>query len=70
MPRENLAAHTEPTGPGYPAFLSINRLDDGAVEVIVRSPPSPEGKCGDVAQMAMTVPIAREVLGQALRSLS
>ena len=62
MARENIAAHTDATGPGYPAYLSINRLDDGAVEVIVRSPPSPEGRCGDTAQMAMTIPTACEVL--------
>ena len=69
MQRTNLAAHTDP-GCSYPAYMSINRLPDGAVEITVRSPASPDGKCGDTAAMAMTCDIARATLTQALESLN
>lgn len=38
--RDNIFAYTGPTGPGYPAYVSINRLENGDVEVTVRGAPN------------------------------
>lgn len=37
MRHECLYAHTEPSGPGYPAFLNVSRWDDGNYHILVRS---------------------------------
>jgi hypothetical protein len=50
--RKNLFAYTSP-GVNYPSFLSIN-TEDGAVEIIVRSPAKADGSCGDVAGIKLT----------------
>jgi hypothetical protein len=36
---ENIFAYTGPTDPGYPAYVSINRNEDGDVVVSVRGAP-------------------------------
>lgn len=37
MTRRNLYAFTNPTGPGYPAYVSLNRDDDEPIVLTVRS---------------------------------
>jgi hypothetical protein len=37
--KRNLFAYTAPTGAGYPPYVSINTLESGDVEVIVRGHP-------------------------------
>ncbi|HEV2362688.1 MAG TPA: hypothetical protein VGS12_00670 [Caulobacteraceae bacterium] len=49
----SLYAYTA-SDPIYPPYLSINRVDvEGTVEITVRSPPKPDGRCGDQATMTM-----------------
>lgn len=39
MARENIFAYTAPEG-SYPGYVSINRLDNGDIEVTVRAAPT------------------------------
>jgi hypothetical protein len=38
--RENIFAHTDCSGVGYPGYVSINRVENGDVEITVRSSPT------------------------------
>lgn len=40
MMRDNIFAYTAATGKGYPGYVSINRLENGDVEVTVRAAPT------------------------------
>jgi len=57
--RENLFAFTEPSG-SYPGFVSVNLLADGRVELVVRTPATPE-RGGETAQMELRPDQAREL---------
>jgi len=59
MSRENLWACTEP-GASYPGFISVNRLPDGRVAFLVRT-PSPKGGIGHTAEMELRPDQAREL---------
>lgn len=50
--RHNLAAYTA-SGPNYPSYISVNQLEDGSVEFIVRSKAKEDGSCGDTASIVL-----------------
>ncbi len=58
--RSCLGAHTAP-GCHYPPYVSINREENGAVSITVRSPVSPTGECGVTACMEMSESRFREL---------
>ena len=49
----NITAFT-PAGYPPPSFLSVNQLDTGEVEVIVRSEAKTDGSCGDCASIKLS----------------
>jgi len=49
----NITAFT--AGGFYPPFLSINLLDSGEVEVIVRSEAKLDGSCGDCSSIKLNM---------------
>jgi len=50
--QKNIYAHTF-MDPCFPAFISINKLDEGDVEVIVRSKAKQDGSCGDTSSIKL-----------------
>lgn len=52
MSRKYIAASTNP-GSSYPGFVSINQVEDGSVEVMVRANGVPE-KCGDIVAVNLS----------------
>lgn len=59
MDRRNIAAFTPP-GSHYPPYVSINDTGTLAdpkaegVEITVRSPPKPDGSCGDCSTILLS----------------
>jgi len=49
---DNIFAYTVP-GVNYPAFVSVNRDENGGVTIIVRSKANPDGSCGPTAQITL-----------------
>lgn len=50
--RSNITAFTPP---GFaPPFFSVNTLEDGRIEIIVRSVAKEDGSCGDIASITMS----------------
>lgn len=39
MIQQNIFAHTEATGEGYPSYVSINLLESGDVSIVIRGEP-------------------------------
>jgi hypothetical protein len=52
MSRDNIFAYTSHAD-NYPEYLSVN-VDDGALEITVRSAANPDGTCGPTAIIKLT----------------
>lgn len=63
--RKNLAAHTSSVFTGYPSFFSVNTVEGSDdVEIILRSPETSEGRCGDTSSMKMSAADFRKVVAE------
>ena len=51
--KENISAYTS-SGSNYPAFVSVNLVDDGEVEIMVRPEVQSDGRCGEGVSMKMS----------------
>ena len=49
----NLFAYTS-SAANYPDFISVNRRDDGGIEIIIRSAAREDGSCGDTVCVVLT----------------
>jgi hypothetical protein len=47
-------AFTSATAGSYPPYVNITRLEDGTVDVTVRSPRKPDGDCGDSGRINLS----------------
>lgn len=65
--RTNIAAYTAP-GSFYPAYISINEVNDTLIEITVR-PPAHDGKCGEPVAMTMNRTQAKRMFTEALEVL-
>ena len=63
MTRRNIFAHTAP-GTNYPEFVSINLEEDGTISVTVRNPAKPDGSCGEIAMVKLSVEESIRLVGQ------